>query len=67
MLRIDKTRLDSATSSRQSLLADFLTTDDGSKQGLLPALDKALEEIGASLIDDLDPVASRGLIIDLRA
>ncbi len=67
VLRIDKTRLDSATSSRQSLLADFLTTDDGSKQGLLPALDKALEEIGASLIGDLDPVASRGLIIDLRA
>jgi hypothetical protein len=33
----------------------------------LPALDEALEELGLSLIDKLDPVSSHGLIIDLRA
>ncbi|MHC4853319.1 MAG: flagellin hook IN motif-containing protein [Planctomycetota bacterium] len=68
VVRIDNDRLQNATDNEIELLADFLTADNGADQkGLLPALDEALEALGLSLVDKLDPVSSHGLIVDLRA
>lgn len=50
-------------------LADFLLSDaaSGGNDGLLVVVEKALEEAGDDLARRLDPVANRGLILNLTA
>jgi len=68
-LIVDLGRLAVAISEAPDALAAFLLAEEHSdgRDGLLPALDKALEESSDGLIIQLDPTASRGLIFDLLA
>ena len=68
-LVLDTTRLTLALSRDPEGLAEFLLSDAGSggNEGLLVVVERALEEPGDDLALRFDPVAKRGLIVNLTA